>query len=113
MSVSLRRQWEHFSASPTGRRFEARYRLRRANRSGMVGKVLICSLGALIMLAGVAMLVLPGPGILALILGAALIAEESLVAARLLDRLDVWGSGKLKAWRARRTAAESRDSAGE
>ncbi|MEZ5460250.1 PGPGW domain-containing protein [Dokdonella sp.] len=65
-------------------------------------KVLISGLGVLIMLAGVAMLVLPGPGILALILGAVLVAEESLFAARLLDRLDVWISRKIEAWRARR-----------
>jgi hypothetical protein len=48
------------------------------------------------------MLVLPGPGILALLLGAVLVAEESLFAARLLDRADVWISRKYDAWRARR-----------
>jgi len=41
-------------------------------------------------LAGVLMLVLPGPGLLVIALGMALIAEESLWASRLLDRLDLW-----------------------
>ena len=105
MAASLSRQWEHFSASPTGRRFQARYRLRRARKFGLLWRILISGAGVVIMLAGVAMLVLPGPGILALIIGAALVAEESLVVARVLDRLDVWVSGKLKAWRARRKAS--------
>lgn len=35
------------------------------------------------------MLVLPGPGLLLILLGAALIAEESLVAARMLGRIDL------------------------
>ena len=101
MAVSVRRQWEHFSASPTGRRFEARYRVRRSSRSGTFRKILISALGFLLLLAGAAMMVLPGPGLLALLLGALLIAEESLFAARLLDRMDVWISRKLEAWRAR------------
>ena len=102
MAASLRRQWDHFAASSSGRRFEARYRLRRARRYGFLWRILISGAGVALMLAGLAMLVLPGPGILALIIGAALIAEESLVAARILDRMDAWVSGKLKAWRARR-----------
>jgi len=47
-------------------------------------------LGALMVLAGALMLVLPGPGLLVIALGMALIAEESLWASRLLDRLDLW-----------------------
>ena len=57
---------------------------------------------AAIVLAGIVMIVLPGPGMLAIILGAALIAEESLFAARVLDRFDLWVTGLYKRWRARR-----------
>jgi len=39
---------------------------------------------------GLAMLVLPGPGLLFAAIGAALIAGESRVAADVLDRLDLW-----------------------
>ena len=56
------------------------------------------------MLAGVVMLVMPGPGLLAMILGAALIAEESLIAARLLDRLDRFFTRQYARWRAYRAS---------
>ena len=45
--------------------------------------------GLAIFLAGAAMLVAPGPGILVLGLGAALVAEESLWMAKLLDRAEL------------------------
>lgn len=102
MTVSVRRQWQHFMATPSGRRFQTRHRLRRARRGGVAGAILIISLGVVVILAGVAMLVLPGPGILTIIVGAAMIAEESLFVARLLDRLDRWGTQLYRKWRARR-----------
>ena len=43
--------------------------------------------GFLIILAGIAMLVLPGPGIVAIALGLALLAGEFTWARRLLDHL--------------------------
>ena len=70
-------------------------------------KILISGLGGLIMVAGVAMLVLPGPGLLALVIGAALIAEESLFAARVLDRIDLWGTHGLQRWRKSRATRAS------
>lgn len=102
MTVSLRRQWQHFKATPSGQRFETRHRSRRASSSGIARKIVISTLGVLIILAGIAMLVLPGPGIIALIGGAALIAEESLIAARILDRFDVWTTHVYRNWRTRR-----------
>lgn len=104
MTVSLKRQWQHFMATPSGRRFETRHRMRRAHASGMARKLLISGIGVLIVLAGIAMLVLPGPGMLAIVVGAALVAEESLLAARLLDRIDRWGTRRYERWRARRAA---------
>lgn len=102
MGISMQRQWERFAASPRGRRFEVRYRLRRARKHGLLRRVLISGAGVGLILAGLAMLVLPGPGLLALLLGAALVAEESLLIARVLDRLDVWLSARRQAWLERR-----------
>jgi hypothetical protein len=45
--------------------------------------------GVAVLVAGAAMLVAPGPGILVFVLGAALVAEESLWVARLLDRAEL------------------------
>ena len=43
--------------------------------------------GAFLILAGIVMLVVPGPGVLAIVLGLGLIAPDVPFAARLLDRL--------------------------
>lgn len=103
MTVSIRRQWQHFMATPSGQRFQTRHRMRRAQGAGLSKKILITLLGLVVIIAGIAMLVLPGPGILAIVAGAALIAEESLLAARVLDRLDVWVTRHYEAWRKRRS----------
>jgi hypothetical protein len=42
-----------------------------------------------VLLAGAIMLVAPGPGVLVFALGAALVAEESLWMAKLLDRAEL------------------------
>ena len=102
MTVSVRRQWQHFKATPIGGRFQMRHRMRRVHGSGAARKVLISGLGLLIVLAGIVMIVLPGPGMLAIVMGAALIAEESLFAARMLDRIDLWVTGLYQRWRTRR-----------
>ncbi len=102
MTVSVRRQWQHFVATPSGRRFQTRHRMRRAQTAGVARKFVICTFGVIIALAGVIMLVLPGPGLVALVIGAVLIAEESLLVARALDRFDLWVTRLYGRWRARR-----------
>ena len=106
MTHSLREQWRRFASRPAGRRFQMRYRARREKPAGRTRKVVIIGLGAVLMLVGAIMLVLPGPGALVLIAGAALVGEESLVAARVLDRCDLWIARRIRrfqAWRAART----------
>ncbi len=114
MPVSPKRQWQHFKDTPCGRRFQTRYRMRRSQNGGVTRKILLSSAGTLLILVGVALLVLPGPGLLVMAIGGALIAEESLLAARSLDRLDVFLSrwhGRWRAWRAaRKQAAETHQS---
>ena len=104
MSASVKRQWQHFVSMPSGRRFQPRHRLRRPQGGSLWRKALIVGFGGLVMLACVVMLVMPGPGVLAMILGAALIAEESLIAARLLDRLDRFFTRQYARWRAYRAS---------
>ncbi len=50
--------------------------------------VITIGIGLLLFALGLAMLVLPGPGVIVATLGAALIAGESLLVARWLDRAD-------------------------
>jgi hypothetical protein len=106
----LKEQWKQFVALPSGRRFVTRNRLRRERASGLARKIVVISLGGIVLLVGVAMLVLPGPGILVMIIGAAFIAEESLIAARLLDRCDIWIARRIVRWRRYRATKAERHS---
>ncbi|HEY0179723.1 MAG TPA: PGPGW domain-containing protein [Dokdonella sp.] len=101
----LRSTWRAFRALPAGTRFRRVYERRRGRRGGWPRRVLVVAAGCAALAAGVAMLVLPGPGLLVMLLGAGLIAGESLVAARLLDRIDLAverGVERWRAWRRRR-----------
>jgi uncharacterized protein (TIGR02611 family) len=57
-----------------------------------VRKPLILIVGLTVILAGAAMLVLPGPGIVVIFLGLALLATEFTIAARIRD----WSVHKVK-----------------
>ena len=94
----LRGQWRHFRDTPAGERFQKRYE-RRAARSGFLRKVLLMAAGFVLIVLGIAMIVLPGPGLLAIVIGAGMLAEESLVAARVLDRIDLAISRRIARWR--------------
>ena len=74
-------------------------------QGGLLRKVLILTLGSLVVLLGIVLMPLPGPGLLIVFIGATLIAEESEVAARLLDRIDLRLqplNRRWKRWRAER-----------
>jgi Flp pilus assembly protein TadB len=94
MFDQLRQQWRDFRAQPSGERFQQRYRA-RASRSGFVQKAFLLCAGLGLILLGIAMIVLPGPGLLAIVIGAGLLADASLLAARLLDRIDLAISRRL------------------
>ncbi|HET6604607.1 MAG TPA: PGPGW domain-containing protein [Xanthomonadaceae bacterium] len=85
----LHQHWQKFSREPAGSRFQARYRRRLLRRRRPVLRYLVLGLGVLLLAAGLAMLVLPGPGLLVLLIGGGLVAEESLVAAAAMDRCEV------------------------
>lgn len=88
-AAGLGETWRAFWRDPPGERFARRYqRLHRAG-SGRIGRVLRPALGTLLALIGVLFLALPGPGLVPLAIGAALIAGESRRVARLLDRLEL------------------------
>ena len=52
-------------------------------------KAVVLAAGVLVVIAGVIALPLPGPGLAIMALGAVLVAEESLAAARALDWLEL------------------------
>lgn len=84
-----RAEWHRFRDDEPGQRFR-NYRRRlhlRASRSLRAG-ALAC--GVLLVLAGAAMLFLPGPGLLVLLLGLALFGGESRRLSSWLDRVEPW-----------------------
>ncbi|MEP7044902.1 MAG: PGPGW domain-containing protein [Dokdonella sp.] len=93
-----RDDWQAFRTQPAGKRFQQRYR-RRTTRSGPLRKFAFMLAGLLLIALGVVMIVLPGPGLLAILLGAGFVAEESQFAARVLDRVDLWISRRIERWR--------------
>jgi len=84
----FRKQWHVFRADPAGERFQRRYR-RNTARSGFARKTIVIGAGFAVLLIGIVLLVLPGPGLVLMLLGGGLMAEESLIVARCLDKLDV------------------------
>src|SRR6478735_2068744 len=67
-----------------------REQIRRRRTLDLTYRVAVFVVGGLIVLAGLAMLVLPGPGWLVIILGVAVLATEFAWAERLLDRVKGW-----------------------
>lgn len=96
MFKELSEHWEQFRHYPTGERFERYYRSRHESQRGMLKKSLLITLGILIMVAGLFFLAVPGPGIVIFLIGATLVARESLYVSRIFDRLEP------RAWKAAR-----------
>jgi len=85
----LKQSWRRFKAGLPGRRFQQQFRLRRGFRSGAARKALFMAAGILIVAAGIFLVFVPGPGIIILLIGAVLIAQQSSLAARAFDRIEI------------------------
>jgi ferric-dicitrate binding protein FerR (iron transport regulator) len=81
--------WRELKAAPPGERFERAYRANRAQGKRGWKRAAAILAGALLVALGLFMLVAPGPGILVLVLGAALVGGESQPMARFLDRAEL------------------------
>lgn len=89
MLEKLKHEWRRFRRSQPGYRFKERYYQKQRSPRSIVRKILVMAAGVLIFAVGVFLLAFPGPGTILLIIGASLIAEESLLAARALDSVEV------------------------
>ncbi|MBA8885327.1 PGPGW domain-containing protein [Dokdonella fugitiva] len=99
MFDTLKARWRAFIAVPRGERFLAHHR--RAHRDGAAGWVryAVMAGASLMIVVGIAMLVLPGPGLLVMLAGAVLLAEESAFVARVMDRIDLAVARAGRRWR--------------
>jgi hypothetical protein len=84
----IKRSWSELAQATAGKRFEERYEQMRG-RGTPASRALKAAAAVALIIAGLAMLFVPGPGSLAILAGGALIAEQSLTVARLLDRTEV------------------------
>jgi UPF0716 family protein affecting phage T7 exclusion len=89
MLKHTKQSWQRFKAGLPGRRFQQQFRLRQRLRSGAARKILLITAGILLAAAGVFLLFVPGPGIITLLIGAVLIAQQSSLAARAFDRIEI------------------------
>ncbi|HEY4179145.1 MAG TPA: PGPGW domain-containing protein [Kofleriaceae bacterium] len=88
MSVraKLQHQWREFKNDQPGKRFENQHdRMAKESRGLLVAQTVI---GALLLVGGIILLFIPGPGLLLMVFGLALIAGISRSLARLLDRAE-------------------------
>jgi len=81
---SLKNNWRELADGSPGKRFQTRYeKNQRDGRSG--GRTLKPVAATLLIAAGIVLLVVPGPGSVLIVLGTALLAEDSSSVARRLD----------------------------
>jgi hypothetical protein len=88
MFAHLQQQWQALMTGKPGTRFQ-QYHLRRHYASrGRLRKLLVMTTGTVFFAAGIFFLAAPGPGLILLLAGASLMAEES--SARAFDRIELW-----------------------
>ncbi len=92
----LQARWRRFASERPGERFEQHYRRARQRGHSRWHAAALVVAGVALVLLGLVMLVAPGPGLLAIVAGGALLAQQSLKLARGMDKAEVglrrvWG----------------------
>lgn len=89
MFDKLKRSWRQLKAGKPGHRFQSQYEAQQKRRRPAWVRPVWMAAGTAVMAVGVVALPAPGPGFLIIGLGAALVARESLIAARILDWIEL------------------------
>ena len=89
MFKGLRKQWRDLTKVEPGKRFQNRYECRKERRRKPLLKAFYMLFGAAIFIAGLILMPAPGPGCLIALIGAGMLAEESRLVARTLDRAEL------------------------
>jgi uncharacterized protein (TIGR02611 family) len=94
MLASVKKHWHELKRSRPGHRFQERYERRKKEHHGSFhwARWLNIIGGTLVILAGVFMLAVPGPGMLVAVVGLSMLGSEFLTLARFLD----WSEVKLR-----------------
>jgi hypothetical protein len=91
MLEGLKARWRRLKAGQPGARFQRQYRENRESRKSGLQRWGSVAAGVGLIFVGVVALFVPGPGILFIAAGGAVLARESLVVARGLDWLEIRG----------------------
>lgn len=98
-------RWKRFKQSTPGQRFQQYFKRRQQTRPSPMWRLLFVSISILVMAVGLLLLAVPGPGIVVFVVGATILARESLTTARILDwselRLRSLACKCIKWWRRR------------
>ena len=88
MIKEWKKDWKAFEKAPPGQRFTRRYQARKT--SGRPGsRIVTVIVGLILIVGGAILLVIPGPGLLVIAFGGALIGQEFRWAAVALDWAEV------------------------
>src|SRR5262245_35100528 len=80
-----KKSWRVIKRAAPGERFQ---KLHRAQETSGPSRILVTTVGIVLLAGGVVLLLIPGPGIPLIAFGAALVAQQSLWLAKRLDRLE-------------------------
>ena len=89
MLDGLKNYWGELKQGEPGKRFQEQHRKKHRSGSSPWRKVLFIGGGILIIAAGIFFLPAPGPGWAVIFIGGALLAQESLPAAKVLDWIEL------------------------
>ena len=107
MNPQWREEWEAFRQSRPGQRFVQRYERMKAVPRPRHERVARCLCGIIVMLVGIVLVPLPGPGWLIVGFGVTLLAQESRPIAAFCDRVEIRFRGWITRWRERRAKSEA------
>jgi hypothetical protein len=91
MWTKLKKQWREFRQGRPGNRFQGWYQRNRRIRGSrsLFWRLLQPCAGIVLILGGIVLCFIPGPGLPLLIMGAGLLAGESRIVARAMDGLEL------------------------
>jgi hypothetical protein len=91
MLDGLKRRWRRLKAGQPGARFQRQYRENRESRKSVLQRWGSAAAGVGLILVGILLLFIPGPGLVLIAAGGAVLARESQVLARAMDWAEVRG----------------------
>jgi uncharacterized protein (TIGR02611 family) len=93
---NIKKRWRSLKRGEPGQRFQDEYDKRHGEDASRAKKIGILVAGVIVLVAGVILMPAPGPGILIVAIGAAMVSQESRFAARVLDGAEVKGRALMK-----------------